>query len=346
MKPAPIDMADVKRLLIIKMSALGDIAKTIPTIDAIRAAYPALRIGWVVRRGWADLLTGNPSIDDLFLAPRGMQAVREMRGALRRFNPDIVLDMQGLFVSGCLARVSGARRRYTWQTGRELSGLLSGNPIVPSPHDKNAVECLFEFARLMGVNAMPNAAPAYLTRDPELIARAESLLSDVRQPRVGMHLGASVANKVWPVEHWAELAKRLSDANYGVVLFGSRAEQEAGARIAANLGARVVSLVGQTTPRELAGAISRCRLFLGGDTGATHIASLVQTPIVALMGATDPLRVGPYGSQHTIIYLGLACSPCYRHPTCGGRYDCMRGIDPARVFRACEAKLASIPEFA
>jgi ADP-heptose:LPS heptosyltransferase len=275
-----------------------------------------------------------------------MQAVREMRGTLRRFNPDVVLDMQGLFVSGCLARVSGARRRYTWETGRELSGLLSGNPIVPSPHNKNAVECLFEFARLLGVEEMPKLAPAYLTQDPELIARAEALLAGVRRPRVGMHLGASVANKVWPAEHWAELAERLTDANYGVVLFGGRAEQEAGEKLASKLGGRVVSLIGRTTPRELAAAISRCQLFLGGDTGATHIASLVHTPIVALMGATDPLRVGPYGAQHTIIYLGLSCSPCYRHPTCGGRYDCMRGIDAARVFRACEAKLASIPNFA
>src|SRR5579871_2439802 len=114
MRPAPIDMADVKRLLIIKMSALGDIAKTIPTVDAIRAALPHLRIGWIVRQGLADLLIGNPSIDELFISPRGMQAVRDMRGALRRFHPDVVFDMQGLFVSGCLGRVSGARRRYTW----------------------------------------------------------------------------------------------------------------------------------------------------------------------------------------------------------------------------------------
>jgi ADP-heptose:LPS heptosyltransferase len=344
MKSAPIDMTDVKRLLIIKMSALGDIAKTIPTVDAIRAAMPHLRIGWVVRQGLADLLVGNPSIDDLFVAPRGMQAVKDMRGALRRFRPDIVLDMQGLFVSGCLARVSGARRRYTWQTGREFSGLLSGNPIVPAPEDKNAVECLFEFARLMGVAEMPAHAPAYLTAAPDLIARAEDLLADVPQPRVGMHVGASVANKTWPAEHWIDLAQRLIAAKYGVVLFGGKQEQEVGANIEANLNGEAISLVGKTTPRELAAAISRCRIFLGGDTGATHIATLVHTPTIALMGATDPLRVGPYGKQHTVISLGLSCSPCYRHPTCAGRYDCMRGIEPARVFRACEAKLAMLSQ--
>jgi heptosyltransferase I len=340
MRPAPIDMADVKRLLIIKMSALGDIAKTIPTVDAIRAALPHLRIGWVVRQGFADLLVGNPSIDELFVSPRGMQAVRDMRGALRRFRPDVVFDMQGLFVSGCLGRVSGARRRYTWQSGRELSGLLAGNPIVPNSMEQNSVESLFEFARLLGVHELPHIPPAYLTQDPELVRRAELLLQDVAQPRVGIHIGASWVNKVWPTEHWVDLTARLLDAKYGVVLFGGKQEQEVGAQIEANLKGRVVSLIGKTTPRELASSISRCQLFLGGDTGATHIASVVHTPTIALMGAT-PVRDGPYGAQHAIIHLGLACSPCYRHPTCGGRYDCMRGIDAARVFRACEAKLAS-----
>jgi heptosyltransferase-1 len=341
MRPAPIDMADVKRLLIIKMSALGDIAKTIPTVDAIRAALPHLRIGWVVRQGLADLLVGNPSIDELFISPRGMQAVKDMRGALRRFRPDIVFDMQGLFVSGCLGRVSGARRRYTWQTGRELSGILAGNPIVPNSMQQNSVEALFEFARLLGVETLPNIPPAYLTSDPELVARAEEMMRHAPQPRVGMHIGGSWPNKRWPTEHWIELCERLVDAKYGVVLFGGKQEQEVGEQIEAKLNGRVISLIEKTTPRELAMSISRCQLFLGGDTGATHIASVVHTPTIALMGAT-PVRDGPYGSQHAILHLGLACSPCYRHPTCGGRFDCMRGIDAETVFRECEAKLASI----
>src|SRR5690242_2610380 len=99
-----IDMSAVRRILILKMSALGDVAKSIPAVDAIRIAYPHIRIGWVVRQGVADLLVGNPSIDDLFIAPRGLTALLAMAEKLRRFKPDIVLDMQGLFISGCLGR--------------------------------------------------------------------------------------------------------------------------------------------------------------------------------------------------------------------------------------------------
>src|SRR5579862_3411275 len=136
--------------------------------------------------------------------------------------------MQGLFVSGCLGRISGASRRYTWETGRELSGLLAGNPVVPAPSDKNAVECLFGFAHLLGVDRMLPGPPAYLTHGAALVERAESQLRGVRHPRIGMHIGASVANKTWPTAHWAELADRLIAAGCGVVLFGGKSEQEAG----------------------------------------------------------------------------------------------------------------------
>lgn len=340
--PHNLDMADIRRILVIKMSALGDIAKTIPTVDAIRLAYPGVRVGWVVRQGLADLLIGNPSIDELFAAPRGLAALGSLARKLRRFRPDLVLDMQGLFVSGCLGMLSGAARRYTWESGRELSGMMSGNPVIPAPDHMNAVECLFGFARLLGVERMPDAPPSYLTDNPNLNDSIDALLAGARAPRVGIHVGASVANKTWPPEHWIHLIKRLTASGCGVALFGGKAETEAGEAVMAGVNGGVVSLVGRTSPRELAAAISRCELYLGGDTGATHIASLVRTPTIALMGATDPVRVGPYGVEHTTIYLGLPCSPCYRHPTCNGRYECMRNIEPDRVFRACEAKLAHL----
>jgi heptosyltransferase-1 len=334
-----VDMQNVERLLVIKMSALGDVARTVPTVDAIRKAYPHVKIGWVVRNGLADLLVGNPSIDELFIAPRGIKAIMAMWQPIRRFRPDVTLDMQGLFISGCLARLSGASRRFTWESGREFSGLLTGNPIVAAPEHLNAVECLFNFARLLGVERLPEEPPAYLTRDPALIARAEELLEGAPSPRIGMHIGASVPNKTWPPSHWARLADRFLEAGYSVILFGGKAEATADKEIRGQMKGRPLSLVGCTTPRELAAAISRCDLFLGGDTGATHIASLVGTPIVALMGPTDPKRFGPYGAQNTTLHLGLSCSPCYRHPTCHGRYDCMRGIEPDWVYRVCRERL-------
>ncbi len=332
-------MRRVERLLVIKTSALGDVAKAVPTVDAIRRAYPHLRIGWVVRQGLHDLLVGNPSIDELIVTPRGLGAVWSTGMAMRRFRADVLLDMQGLFISGCLARLSGTPWRCTWDTGRELSGVLTGNAIVPGPLDCNATESLFGFGRVIGVEDFPCDPPAYLTQDPELTQRADEMLASAARPLVGMHIGASTPNKTWPARHFAELARLLVADGVGVAFFGGKGEAAAGEEVAANAPAECVSLVGKTRIRELAAAISRCTLFVGGDTGATHIAALVGTPTVCVMGATDAVRTGPYGAANTILDLHLPCSPCFRRPTCEGRFECMVGITPAMVYDACLAKL-------
>lgn len=346
MRSTPPDLSQVSRLLVIKMSALGDIAKTIPTVDAIHNAYPHIRIAWVVRKGMSDLLEGNPSIDQLIVTQRGLSAVWRAALDARAWKPEVTLDMQGLFLSGLVARISAAPWRCTWESGRELSGFLTGNPIVRAPSDSNAAICLFNFARIVGVTEMPEDPPAYLVADVDRIVHAEDQLAGVPRPRVGMHIGASVANKTWPPEHFASLADSLMAQGIGVVFFGGPAEAEAESQAVAAMRAHPKSLVGTTTPRELAYAISRCDAFVGCDTGATHIAALTGTPVICLMGATDPVRVGPYGRQHQTIYLGLPCSPCYRRPTCNGRFQCMRNITPecvkAKVIELLQSQKAAI----
>ncbi len=331
----------IERILVIKMSAMGDIAMSIPTITAIKTALPHVSIAWVVRHGLSDLLVGNPSIDNLIVAPRGLAALKAVGPEIRRFRPNIVLDMQGLSVSSLLGLYSGAKLRYTWETSREISGIIS-RAVIPTPDETNAVECLLNFARLLGVTQLPSHAPSYLIDNPELNSHVEGLLDGIRAPIVGMHIGASIANKSWPAARWVELIQLLSAAGLQAVLFGANAEREAEGQILAQVGTAARSLVGKTTPRQLAAAIAKCGVFVGGDTGATHIAALVRTPVVALMGPTPPAKVAPYGPTNEVIYLNLACSPCFRHPTCGGRYMCMSDIDAERVFRACTAKLAAV----
>jgi heptosyltransferase I len=334
------DMLDVERLMVLKMSALGDIAKAIPTVDTIRAAYPHLRIAWIVRRGFHDLIVGNPSIDELIVAGRSARGFIEAGLAARRFRPQVLLDMQGLFLTGCLARMSGAAWRCTWDSGRELSWLLTGNAIVPGPPTRNAVECLFGFAHAIGIPAVPLVRPAYLAEDPQLGERAEALLTDCPRPRVALHIGASEANKSWPAEHWATLVDALHADGASVLLLGGPSDAEAGRQVEERAASGVRSLVGRTTIRELAAVIAHCDLFVGGDSGATHIAALVQTPVVCLMGPTSPARTGPYGERHTVIHLGMSCSPCYRRPTCDGRFGCMRDIRPRQVAEACRSRLS------
>src|ERR1041385_489782 len=162
MRRNPPNIKDISRLLVIKMSALGDLAKTIPAVDAIRAAYPHLKIAWAVKKGLEDILIGNPSIDQLISIPRDFFGQVRAEREIRRFGPQVILDMQGLLLSGCLSFLTGAEWRCTWESGREMSGLLTGNPIIPGPQSMNTVECNFGFARILGIQKMPESAPAYL----------------------------------------------------------------------------------------------------------------------------------------------------------------------------------------
>lgn len=329
-----------ERILIIKMSAFGDVAKAIPTVHAVRLANPTARIAWMVRPVWADLLVGNPDLDLIIRAPRSLRGMLSAALRARAFEPDLVLDMQGLLMSGIISRVSGAGARYTWASGREFSGFLTGNPVVSAPDGMNAVECMFGFARLAGADRVAPWAPEYLRRDPGISLEVSSALARLARPLAGLHIGASEANKKWPQEKWCDLVVRLASAGMGVALLGGTSDIADAEEIARKGGGSVAMLAGKTSPRELAYVASLCSVVVGGDTGAIHVAALVGAPVVCLMGATDPARTGPYGERCRVVHLGLECSPCFRKPTCGGRFMCMAGITPEAVLGTCLSLVA------
>jgi len=329
------------RIAVIKMSALGDVAKTIPTVQAIRKAHPACEIAWFIRPVWSDLIVGNPDIDRVLRVPRSLRGLLGAMRAARRLAPDVVLDMQGLFTSGLIALASGSKHRYTWQSGREFSGWLTGNPIVPASRDLNVAECNFGFARFLGVETMPAEPPAYLTTGNPFAEQVREVLSGVARPIVAMHIGASAPNKQWPLSHWSALVKGLSGDGLGVVILGGPGDRSAAEQMAADSSVSPLVLAGRTGLRELAAVAATCDLFVGCDSGATHVAALVGTRTICVMGATLPVHSGPFGVGHRILYLGLPCSPCYRRPTCNGRYDCMSGIAPAMVLDACRDALGT-----
>jgi ADP-heptose:LPS heptosyltransferase len=328
------------RVAVIKMSALGDIAKSIPAVRAIRETHPTCAMAWLVRPVWADLLVGNPDIDRIIPVGRSLRGLIWAMVALRRFRPETVLDMQGLFASGLLSLASGATTRFTWASGRELSGLLTGNPVVPGPTRLNVAECNFGFARLLGATRLPQDPPAYLAADGPARLRVREALGGLARPLVGMHVGASEPNKRWPVERWSAVASALRAAGCGVVLLGGPGDRAAAEDVAARSDGCGV-MAGRTTLRELAALVCECAAYIGGDSGATHVAALMGVPTVCLMGPTLPGHSGPFGPGHRILYLGLPCSPCYRRPTCQGRFDCMTGITAEMVVSACREQLGA-----
>lgn len=352
----------IDRLLIVKSSSIGDIVHALPVVEAIKKAKPGITIGWVVRKRCADVLTGNPNIDRLHLVDNKPQLgdLLRLRRELHAQHYQCALDMQGLFLSGVYAWLSGAKARIGIDRNRENNALFMTHPIVlgkpegkrapkrrpgaPAPvqdPDRHAVDILYGFAELLGVwidhddfppqHYLGEGAPAHLL-DPVHAASG---------PKVALNVGASSKYKQWPVEHWISLAGSLAVAGKTVVFVGDKRDGIVVKDIIDGMRFKegVIDLSGKTKLRQLAAVLDACDVVVTGDTGPMHIAVAVGTPVIALFGSTNPDRTGPYGKRNVVLDMRIHCSPCYRRPTCHGRVDCMREITPNGVLGAVEEKL-------
>jgi lipopolysaccharide heptosyltransferase II len=315
-----------------------------PVVDTIKRHQPQLTIGWVVRRRCATLLRGNPSIDHLYVLGEKfhMGELLALRRQLRADRYDTALDMQGLFFSGLVAWLSGARRRIGLNRNREGNKLFLTEACVEGRDEsRHAIEILQGFASALGVGTNSGELPAQ-----DYLANAEAdfaqrLLEGLPRPRVALNVGASTPYKQWPLENWSEVARSLGRSGASVVLLGGAAEVDQATEVEglAEGGSRLRNLAGRTDLRQLAAVLARCELMISGDTGPLHIAGAVGTPTVALFGPTHPKRTGPYGGKNLVIWKQLACSPCYRHPTCNGRVDCLRAISAEEVLEKAHSLL-------
>lgn len=311
-------------VLLIRTSALGDVVHCLPVLTALRRHLPEARIGWVVDRVFAPLLDGHPDLDEVL--PVGL---REWRGRafraetrrealaflrrLRAFRADVALDLMGNHKAGVLARLSGARRRIGLErtARREPSSALWINEPVPAGGD-HAVERALAVLDPLGV---PPAPPDFGGgRLPGSASAGAGAGTDGASPFALLHPGAGWGNKVYPPERWAVVARGLAERSgleTRVALSPSPPERELGRRIVEG-SAGAASPVEAADLPALAALTRRARLVLGGDTGPVHLAHALGTPVLCVMGPTDPGRHGPYGAPDRALAHPLPCSYCYR----------------------------------
>lgn len=344
------------RILVIRLSALGDVVMSSGLIGALREVHPGAHLVWLVEPAAAPLLRHNPRLDGLLVLPRAewrqlwtqrrfvtlWRSLRQFRALLRAERFDIAIDAQGLLKSALCAWWSGAARRVSL-IGREGSHRLMTERVVPTPEagDRRPIASEYRaLARHLGARAEYRMDLAIGERP---LARARAVLSDAGVPQ-----GARLAvlcpfttrpQKHWFDERWSALAVALSAQGYTTVLLGGPADAERAGLIAAQAPG-TLALAGRLALDDTAALISLGALLVGVDTGLTHMGTALGVPSVALFGSTRPYLDA--GSPRTVVlYEALACSPCRRHPTCGGRFDCMRAIEVDAVLRATQQALAA-----
>ena len=299
---API--AGSPRILIVRLSALGDVIHGLPVACALRAAMPEARIGWVVEGRNADLIEGHPAINHLIRTPRGWwkspAAILDLRRRLRALKFDFAVDLQCLTKSAAVAWLSGAKRRIgkAGVHGRELSKRFH-NELIPV-EGEHVIDHYLEMLRPLGIDS-PRVRFDLPERDEDG-AMAEQLMRSFRMvPRrfAVLNPGAGWNSKIWPPERYGDVARRLM-VDFGMqslAVWGVPSEKPLAEEIvAASKGA--AKLAPPTTVAELAAVCRRAALFLGSDTGPMHLAVAVGTPTISMHGPSRAEWCGAYGKHN------------------------------------------------
>jgi len=313
-----------EKILVLRLSAMGDVVLTTIFLRAIQRRFPAAEVHYLTKRLYAPLVEQHPVVDRVisFDPKSGFGGFRSMARQLRTERYDYFFDLQKNLRSwpwsfyahpGHIGRTKkySFRRRLLTKLGIDL---LSGKPDIPAHYVLSG--------KRFGL--VDDGKPPEIFLNSEAKNRAEELLTGLEEPLWGLIPMASSFNKRWP--HYTDLGKLLVKRHGGTcVIVGGPGEEEKCSGIATEIGS-AVSLAGQLKPLEIGAVMARCRCAFGNDTGPMFIATAVDTPTVAFFGPTDQ-QIGcyPRGSKVRSLDRNLPCRPCTRN----GLEHCPKGIDIA-----------------
>ena len=342
----------MSRFLLVRLGAFGDIVHAIPVAAALNRAFPSARIDWIVSAKHRELLDLVPVIDRrLVIKDRGdagggtslLAAIRE----LRRNRYDVAFDLQGLLKSAVLARLSGAQRVVGFSSNYLRERLA--RPFYTDVHDpggggmydprkrSHVVQMNLGLLTTIGVAVGPPEFP--IERVDTEIARAMRERAENRYALVNP--GAAWPNKRWPAARYGAVARAIEDRHglKTIVSWGPGEEGLAQEVVRESSGAALLSP--RTSIGDLLALIRGATLMISGDTGPTHVAAALGTPIVGIYGPTRPSRNGPWAPADITISRDSICQ-CHHLRRCTRERMCLLDVEAAEVLDAVERRLAAV----
>lgn len=352
----------MKRILIVRLSAIGDVVHALPCLAALRAAIPDAFIGWIVEDLSAPLLENHPQLDELYVIRKREVRRQPVRGyvshvlpllqEIRRKQFDVAIDFQGLTKSGVIAWRSGAPMRIGFgdADGRELNRLFTTKRIIPFDSASHVVDRNLCLLRPLGIEEPKVEFVLQSSEDARQYVR--DFLGQqgftAAEKFVFLNPGAGWITKRWPEERFAELGMRIGkELRKRVLLTWGPGEQDVVERIAGLMkrdGAAPV-IAPPTTLKQLLALLECCEVFVGGDTGPMHMAAALGVPVIGIFGGSDGERNGPYGERNVVIQQReFSCVPCWK-TTCRFRgsehLQCLHWISADMVFEQVNSMLDS-----
>ncbi len=327
------------RILLVRLSAIGDVIHAMPIACALREYFPHAFLAWVVEERAGELIKGHSAIDQRIVLPHGWlrspAGVWQLRKQLQDLAFDTAIDAQGLTKSAAVAWLSGAKRRIGMggRWGREFSRWLN-NELVDTD-GLHAIERALKLLEPLGIRSPAvRFEPPVATADQNVAAEIIASLG-LDGGFVLIASGAGWPSKLWPVDRYAAVAAWLGRRwNLpSLLIWGNDAERARAEQIIAAAEGHA-RLCPKITLRQLAAAARRARFAIGSDTGPLHLAAAAGTPCIGLYGPWPADKHGPYGPQH--INLQKMCMPGTTHQRRHAPASYMEAIDVELVCEACQ----------
>ena len=343
-------------ILIVKLSAIGDVIHTMPALNAIRSHFPDAHITWLVEEDAASLVEGHEALNRVLVSKRK----RWMRGlrsssffsttseiyrfikALRDTDYDMILDFQALLKSGVLIALARGKRKIGFGKGlehMEHSYIFLSERIPAVDMEIHALSRGMMFIDALGIPSnmveykLPVSRHDYEKVDG--LMRTYGLLG--AKPLIAINPVAKWETKLWANKKFSQLADILIDRYDAKIVFtGGPDDRPTIKDIMAVMKGHAVNLAGHTTLKMLAALYEKMVFVVSTDTGPMHMAAAVGTPVVALFGPTAPWRTGPFGSIHQIVRAELDCAPCFKREC--KTIDCMEQISVQQVIDAIQSR--------
>lgn len=328
------------KFLILRLGSLGDVVLTTPVINLLKEAYPDAEIDFLVKKEFSEILAGNPNLSrvipfDSKGANKGAPGLLRIVRGLKENQYSHVIDLHSNLRSRVISFLltSSTTLRYNKQAMKRRL-LLSGIRL-------KTVHTTSSYARALlplDIKKEPGNPKIFFSTEESEVANKCLQREGIKEGDllIGFNPGAKWPTKMWPADHFIELGKKLvKELNGKVLVFGGPDEVDICSFIKDGIGDDAILLAGKKTLKESAALISKCNLFVSNDSGPMHIASAVDTPVIAFFGPTvQDFGFSPLGKS-VVLEKQIKCRPCSLHgsDSCPkGHFKCLKDISPNEVF--------------
>lgn len=321
------DRLDIKRILVVTLSNIGDVILTTPVVEALIRQYPAARIDIVAGPNGREIFEKNKKISKIFIYDKRSGLFEKFRllKKLKHTHYDMAVDLKNTMIPFLIGAAFKSR-----PLGRKRQGM----------HKKDQHLAVINS---MGINT--RSLKMNIATDADDLKNVEELLSDVKGDFVVASCGAKSHTKRWPAENFAALCDCIrNELAFEIILVGKDegdfpdSDRVVADKVKREMKTRPRDFLGKTNIRELALLIKKAKALITNDSAPLHIASAVSTPTIAIFGPTDPKKYGPLADDSIVLRKFLKCEPCEK-PECGRNYECMREITVEEAFAAVKRVL-------